>query len=127
MHKWQFVLKVHSYGSLRVPKEVNCFFARLPEGSTEDLLSKSQTIFDNLTPLSTHFHKLCTCDRGKTYCSYKQYNDCKTKSRGREYHCVLHSSSRRKRDLEFFTRFHGNIDVKTEDIGVSVCLFMFII
>lgn len=114
MHKWQFVLKVHSYGSLR-------------EGSTEDLLSKSQTIFDNLTPLSTHFHKLCTCDRGKTYCSYKQYNDCKTKSRGREYHCVLHSSSRRKRDLEFFTRFHGNIDVKTEDIGVSVCLIMFII
>lgn len=98
------------------------FFDRLPDGSTEDLLSKSQTVFDNLTPLSTYFHKLCTCDKGKTYCSYKQYNDCKTRSRGREYHCVLHNSSRRKkRDLEFFTQFHENIDVNTEDIGVSVC------
>lgn len=26
-----------------------------------------------------------------------------------------------KKETEFFTQFHENIDVNTEDIGVSVC------
>lgn len=102
--------------------KVSLSFHRLPEGSTEDLLSMSQVVFDQLTPLSAYTHKLCTCDKEKTYCSYKQYKECKTNVRGREYHCVLHSSSRKKRDVEFFSRFHGNIDVINEDVGVSVCL-----
>ncbi|XP_065927240.1 von Willebrand factor D and EGF domain-containing protein isoform X2 [Magallana gigas] len=78
---------------------------QLPAGSSDDLLADSQTVFDSLTPLSSYLHKLCTCDKDKTLCSYKQYTECKTNVRGREYHCVLHSSSsmRKKRDLEILT------------------------
>uniref|UniRef100_K1QCJ6 Uncharacterized protein n=1 Tax=Magallana gigas TaxID=29159 RepID=K1QCJ6_MAGGI len=78
---------------------------QLPAGSSDDLLANSQTVFDSLTPLSSYLHKLCTCDKDKTLCSYKQYTECKTNVRGREYHCVLHSSSsrRKKRDLEILT------------------------
>ncbi|XP_056017049.1 von Willebrand factor D and EGF domain-containing protein-like [Ostrea edulis] len=75
----------------------------LNSGSIEDLLSTSETVYDNLTPLSTYFKKLCTCDDGKTKCSYKKYRECKTDVRGKEYHCILHSSSRKKRDLEYFS------------------------
>ncbi|XP_048779375.2 von Willebrand factor D and EGF domain-containing protein-like isoform X2 [Ostrea edulis] len=75
----------------------------LDSGDTEDLLSMSQTVYDNLTPLSTYFTKLCTCDDGNTHCSYKKYRECKTDVRGKEYHCILHSSSRKKRDLEYFS------------------------
>nr|XP_022311532.1 von Willebrand factor D and EGF domain-containing protein-like [Crassostrea virginica] len=71
---------------------------RLPTGSMEDLLAYSQSVYDQLTPLSSYFHKLCTCDEEQLRCSYKQYNQCKTKDRGKEYQCVLHSSSRRKRN-----------------------------
>lgn len=86
--------------SLRV-----CFLDRFQEGSNDDLLSMSQTVFNQLTSLSSYFHKLCTCNDTKTIRSYKQYTECKTNVRGREYHCVLHSSSRRKRDLNFFAGF----------------------
>nr|XP_022290011.1 von Willebrand factor D and EGF domain-containing protein-like [Crassostrea virginica] len=71
---------------------------RLPTRSIEDLLAYSQSIYDQLTPLSSYFHKLCTCDEEQLRCSYKQHNQCKTKDRGKEYQCVLHSSSRRKRN-----------------------------
>lgn len=101
---------------------VSLSFHRLPEGSTEDLLSMSQNVFDQLTSLSANTHKLCTCDNEKTYCSYKQYKECETNNRGREFHCVLHSKSRENRDLEFFSRFQRNIHVINEDVGVSVCL-----
>lgn len=80
--------------SLRV-----CFLDRFQEGSNDDLLSMSQTVFNQLTSLSSYFHKLCTCN------DTKQYTECKTNVRGREYHCVLHSSSRRKRDLNIFAGF----------------------
>nr|XP_022309439.1 uncharacterized protein LOC111115119 [Crassostrea virginica] len=82
---------------------------QLSRGSTEDLLSYSQSVFENLKPLSSQFHKLCTCEAGdKIHCNFKQYNECKTKSRGKEYHCVIHSSGRRKRDLKHLTNFVEN-------------------
>lgn len=96
-----------------------CFIQRLPEGSNEDLLSMSQTVFDQLTPLSSYFYKLCTCDEERTYCSYKQYTECKTGIKGKEFHCVLHSSSRRKRDLKFLTQIPGNINKNMEEEPVS--------
>lgn len=96
-----------------------CFPQRLPKDSIEDLLSMSQTVFDQLTPLSSYFYKLCTCDEEKTYCSYKQYTECRTNIKGKEFHCVLHSSSRRKRDLDFLTRNHGNIDMDIKEESVS--------
>lgn len=76
----------------------NC---RLQYGSTEDLFSNSQAVYDQLKPLSLYFNKLCKCDQGETRCSYKQYSDCKTKIKGKEYQCILHSadSGRNKRDL----------------------------
>lgn len=96
---------------------------RRPDGSTDDLLSKSQAVFNMLTPLSAYFHKLCTCDKEKTYCSYKQYTECKTNIRGREYHCVLHSSSRRKRDLDFLTRFQGTYPtLEVHEVSFSECM-----
>ncbi|XP_078340873.1 von Willebrand factor D and EGF domain-containing protein-like [Crassostrea virginica] len=83
---------------------------QLPTGSTEDLLSYSQPVYDQLTPLSSYFHKLCTCDNEKTQCSYKRYSECKTEIRGKEYHCVLHSTSsgRKKRDLQHLTLYTDN-------------------
>ncbi|XP_048767376.2 uncharacterized protein LOC125674294 [Ostrea edulis] len=74
---------------------------KLPDGSADDLLSHSHSVYDTLAPLSTYFQKLCTCDRGKTYCSYKKYVDCETDVKGKEYQCILHNSARKKRDLEF--------------------------
>lgn len=83
------------------------FFHRLSLGSSEDLLSNSPAVYDKLTPLGSFFYKLCTCDNEQTVCSYKQYKDCKTNTKGKEFHCVLHSSSRKKRDLDFLTRLKG--------------------
>nr|XP_022289580.1 von Willebrand factor D and EGF domain-containing protein-like isoform X2 [Crassostrea virginica] len=74
---------------------------QLSIGSTSDLLSYSQAVFDQLQPLSSYTNKLCTCVDGKTYCSYKLYSECKTNTTGKEYHCVLHSSNRKKRDLTY--------------------------
>lgn len=102
-----------------------CFLHRLPVESLEDLLSMSPTVFDQLTPLSANFYKLCTCNDTKTHCSYKQHTECKTNVRGREYHCVLHSSSRRKRDLNLLTRFQRDIEITTEEVGVSLYLPVF--
>nr|XP_022287798.1 uncharacterized protein LOC111100335 [Crassostrea virginica] len=83
---------------------------RLSTGSSEDLLSNSQSVYDQLTRLSSYVQKLCTCDEGKTQCSYKQYSESKTKTRGKEYHCVLHSTSsgRKKRDLQHLTLYTAN-------------------
>nr|XP_022287793.1 von Willebrand factor D and EGF domain-containing protein-like isoform X2 [Crassostrea virginica]XP_022287794.1 von Willebrand factor D and EGF domain-containing protein-like isoform X2 [Crassostrea virginica] len=83
---------------------------QLSTGSTEDLLSNSQSVYDQLTRLSSYVQKLCTCDEGKTQCSYKQYSECKTKIRGKEYHCVLHSTSsgRKKRDVQHLTLYTAN-------------------
>nr|XP_022339990.1 von Willebrand factor D and EGF domain-containing protein-like isoform X1 [Crassostrea virginica]XP_022339999.1 von Willebrand factor D and EGF domain-containing protein-like isoform X1 [Crassostrea virginica] len=83
---------------------------QLSTGSTEDLLSNSQSVYDQLTRLSSYVQKLCTCDEGKTQCSYKQYSECKTNIRGKEYHCVLHSTSsgRNKRDLQHLRLYTEN-------------------
>ena len=84
----------------------------------EDLLSYSQSVYDQLTPLSSYFHKLCTCDEEQLRCSYKQYNQCKTKDRGKEYHCVLHSSSRRKRNSLHLTHI-SEIHRASSDLSVG--------
>ncbi|XP_061171058.1 von Willebrand factor D and EGF domain-containing protein-like [Saccostrea echinata] len=99
---------VNSYSYWSPPDDFSNSW-RLPDGSTEDILSNRESVFDNLAPLSTYFHKLCTCDRGNTYCSYRQYSECKTGIRGKEYHCVLHSSPRRKRDISFLSKYTRNI------------------
>eukprot|EP00105_Crassostrea_gigas_P015202 XP_011432123.1 PREDICTED: von Willebrand factor D and EGF domain-containing protein [Crassostrea gigas] len=106
---------IHSYSYYNPPDEFSLSW-QLPVGSVEDLLSMSPTVFDQLTPLSTHFYKLCTCTDKKTHCSYEKYTLCETSIKGREYHCVLHSSSRKKRDLEFLTRLQENFDVKSEKV-----------
>jgi hypothetical protein len=87
------------YHRCTIPNSKWMVYFRLADGSNEDLLSHSQSIYDNLTPLSTYFHKLCTCDGGETTCSYKKYTNCETNIRGTEIQCILHSSPRKKRDL----------------------------
>nr|XP_022321514.1 uncharacterized protein LOC111123472 isoform X2 [Crassostrea virginica] len=82
---------------------------QLSRGSTEDLLSYSPSVFKKLTSLSTQFHKLCTCESvDKIHCNYKQYNECTTKSRGKEYHCVIHNIRRKRRDLKYLTNIEKN-------------------
>lgn len=85
------------------------FFCRIPQGSPDDLLSMDQTVYDKLTPLSKYFYKLCTCDRGNTYCSYKQYPKCQTNYKDEEYQCMLHGSSRKRRDLKFLANHRKDI------------------
>nr|XP_022287219.1 von Willebrand factor D and EGF domain-containing protein-like [Crassostrea virginica] len=74
--------------------------------SAEDLLSMSQTNYDQLVPLSRapRSHQLCLCDKNTVSCSYK-YNGCKTKEKGKEYLCGLHTNSRRRRDIRRFASF----------------------
>lgn len=93
-----FISKYQTHG---VISEYGSNDFRLQYGSTEDLFSNSQAVYDQLKPLSLYFNKLCKCDQGKSRCSYKQYNDCKTKIKGKEYHCLLHSagSDRKRRNL----------------------------
>ena len=83
----------------------NAFFINRSK-STEDLLSMSQTNYDQLHPLSrsSRSHQLCLCDQNTVSCSYK-YNGCKTRERGKEYLCGLHTNSRRKRDIRRFASF----------------------
>nr|XP_022317659.1 von Willebrand factor D and EGF domain-containing protein-like [Crassostrea virginica] len=74
--------------------------------STEDLLSMSQIEYDQLDPLSRspRSHQLCLCDQNTVSCSYK-YNGCKTRERGKEYLCGLHTNTRSRRDLQRFASF----------------------
>ena len=102
------------------------YHCRIPQGSREDLLAYSQAVYDQLTPLSSSIQKLCACKNGKTICSYKQYNECKTKTRGKVYHCVLHSSSRKKRDLHHAILFKEN-SLRPEERTVSKYTKLFII
>ena len=83
----------------------NAFFINRSK-STEDLLSMSQIEYDQLDPLSRspRSHQLCLCDQNTVSCSYK-YNGCKTKERGKEYLCGLHTNTRRRRDLRRFASF----------------------
>ena len=97
---------------------------RLQAGSTENLLSNSQSVYDQLTSFSSYFYKLCTCDQEKTQCRYNQYNQCGTMTRGKEYHCVLHTNSRKRRDLKNLTQFRDNY---WESRNVLVCLLDYMI
>ena len=99
---------------------------RLSTGSKEDLLAYSQAVYDNLASLSTTSKMLCTCKNDKTHCSYKNDDKCKTKTKGKEYHCVLHSSSRKKRDLNRVFRLKENTS-KLEELTVSTFIIHFII
>ena len=96
---------------------------RLSNGSREDLLAYSQAVYDQLAPLSSFFQTLCTCENGTTRCSYKQYNECKTKIKGREFHCVLHGRSTKKRDLTNVFRYKENT-LKTKRFTVSTFMII---
>nr|XP_022293342.1 von Willebrand factor D and EGF domain-containing protein-like [Crassostrea virginica] len=88
----------------------NMFSLSWQSTSTEDLLSMSQTVYDQLTPLSFYFYKLCLCDGEKIACSYKHFDECTSNIGGKEYNCMLHSSSRKRRDLSAASIFqqHDN-------------------
>ncbi|XP_062607869.1 uncharacterized protein LOC134269673, partial [Saccostrea cucullata] len=75
--------------------------------ASEDLLSALMD-FKTLSSLSLIKTQLCTCnEEKKTECSYRSYTDCGTTTRGKEYQCLLHSSSnRRKRHAEYMTSFN---------------------
>ena len=66
--------------------------------SDEDLLLMSQTVYDQLDPLSRS-HQLCLCDQNKVSCSY-QYQGCTTKNKGKEYLCGLHTEPKIRRDVQ---------------------------
>ena len=87
--------------------------------SAEDLLSMSQIEYDQLDSLSQspRSNQLCLCDQNTVSCSYK-YNGCKTKDRGKEYLCGLHTSSRRRRDIRRVASFINNEEFN----GLSVSL-----
>lgn len=82
------IRKVKGFRDLLVSVGLRFFFHRLSIGSSEDLLSNSPAVYDKLTPLGSFFYKLCTCDNEQTVCSYKQYKDCKTNTKGKEFHCA---------------------------------------
>ncbi|XP_061171056.1 von Willebrand factor D and EGF domain-containing protein-like [Saccostrea echinata] len=75
--------------------------------ASEDLLSALMD-FQTLNSLSLIKTQLCTCnEEKKTECSYRSYTDCGTTTRGKEYQCLLHSSSsRRKRHAEYMASFN---------------------
>ncbi|XP_062606046.1 uncharacterized protein LOC134267852, partial [Saccostrea cucullata] len=62
--------------------------------------------FGSLKSLSLTKVKFCACNKGVTECSYQQFTDCSDITRGKEYECILHSStSRRKRHAIYMQSF----------------------
>nr|XP_022293366.1 von Willebrand factor D and EGF domain-containing protein-like [Crassostrea virginica] len=59
----------------------------------------STVVYDQLPSLSANSYKLCLCNNSKIYCCFKKFDECTTKTRGKEYHCILHSSSKNKREV----------------------------
>ncbi|XP_062600788.1 von Willebrand factor D and EGF domain-containing protein-like isoform X2 [Saccostrea cucullata] len=72
---------------------------------SEDLFAPSMD-FSSLKSLSLTNVKFCACNQGVTECSYQQFTDCSGMTRGKEYECILHSStSRRKRHAVYILSF----------------------
>ena len=87
--------------------------------SNEDLLSMSTVVYDQLPSLSTNSYKLCLCNNSKIYCSFKKFDECTTKTRGKEYHCILHSSSKNKREVR---NQSGSVILQDDDNVLKVSL-----
>ena len=68
--------------------------------SDEDLLLMSQTVYDQLDPLSRS-HQLCLCDQNKVSCSY-QYQGCTTKNKGKSTFVVCTPNQREKEMYNVF-------------------------
>ena len=122
------LLRIHSfYLKNRVLNKIIRFLFYMNRStSTEDLLSMSQTVYDQLTPLSFYFYKLCLCDGEKIACSYKLFDGCTSNIGGKEYNCMLHSSSRKRRDLSsasIFQQHDNEYDALVVSLFLSICVY----